>query len=137
MCRVFAGRNDAIVAGAAAANDLGMIDEQYGHEYGRAVAVLTDVRRQDVGRILANGFGTVVTVDAIGRYQAVVKRGRQPAGGGMAVVAGVTALNMRGLFADRRHAVVTGSTAADDLGVIDGHYGRENIGRMTILAHVR
>ena len=54
----------------------------------------------------------------------------------MAIIAGIGALNMRRLFADGDHAVVTRNAAADDLGVIDSHYGRENIRRVAVLAYI-
>ena len=50
MRRVLARCNDAVMAGAAAANDLGMIDDYYGHKHRGAMAVFTDVRCLDVRR---------------------------------------------------------------------------------------
>lgn len=135
MRRVFAGRSHAIVTGTATAEYLRMVNDQNGNEYRRAVAVLTDVRCLHVRRVLADRLCTIVTITAIGRNRAVIERGRQPARGGMAVIAGVTALNMRWLFADCDHAVMTRAATADDLRVIDGHHGCENIRRMTILAN--
>ena len=136
MRRVLAFSNDAVMTGATAANDLGMIDDYNGHKHRGAVTVFTDVRRLDVCRVLADRFRTVVAVDAIGGYQAVVEGRRQPASGGMAIIAGVTACDMCRLFANCNDAVMARSAGANDLCVIDSHCWRENIGRVAVLAHV-
>ncbi len=76
MCRVFAGRCNAVVTGAATANDLRVVDNYDRSEYGSAVAIFADVRCLDVGRILTNCLRTVMAVDAIRCNQTVIERRR-------------------------------------------------------------
>ena len=136
MCRVLAGRYDAVMTGATATNDLGMIDDQNGREYRGAVAVFADVRGLDVRWILADCLSAVMAVDTIGGYQAVIECRRQPTSGSMTIIAGVATCDMCRLFADRNDAVVARSASANDLRVIDSHYGPENIRRVAVLAYI-
>lgn len=94
MRRVLACCSDAIMAGATAANDLGMVNNDDRRKHSRAMAVFANVRRLHVSRIFANRFRAVMTVHAIGRYQAVIERRRQPASSGMTIITGIAARDM-------------------------------------------
>ncbi len=135
--QVFAGRCHAIMTGAATADDLGMIDDDDWHEYRGAVTVFTDVRRLDMRRILADCLSTVMAVDAIGGYQAVIKCRRQPSRGSVAIIAGVATRDMCRLFAYGCDAVMARPASTNDLGVINRHYRCENVGCVAVLADVR
>ena len=54
----------------------------------------------------------------------------------MAIVASITARDMRRVLAGRRDAVMAGIAGSDDLRVIDGHYRRKHVCRMAVLADV-
>ena len=53
MCRMLAGRDIAIVAGATGAKYLRVIDSLCRLPYGRAMAIFADVRGLDMCRALA------------------------------------------------------------------------------------
>lgn len=54
----------------------------------------------------------------------------------MAVLAVVAAVDMRWVFAGRRHAIMTGTAGAEYLRVIDGKYRGPDVGRVAVLADV-
>ena len=54
----------------------------------------------------------------------------------MAVVAGIGAGNMGRVLANSDSAVMAGATCSNDLGVIDGHHRRENIGGVAVFTDV-
>lgn len=136
MRRVLASCNSAIMTGATAANDLGMIDDNHRYKNRRAVTIFTDICRLNMRRVLAGCFRAVVAVDAIGGYLAVIERRRQPASGSMTIIAGVTTRDMRWLFANRYNAVMTCSASTNYLGVIDSHNRCKNVGCVAVLADV-
>ena len=65
VCRMFSGRCDAVMTGAAGANYLGMVDGKNGHEYIGAVAVLANVAGLHMPGVLAVRIHPIVAVDAI------------------------------------------------------------------------
>lgn len=81
MCRVFSGSCNAVVTGAACSNDLSMVDRIYWHPYVGVVAILADITRLNVGRILARRVRAIMAIDAIVRNVGVIEIGRQPADG--------------------------------------------------------
>ena len=60
MVGVLAGGRNAIVAGTTGADHLQMVDGNRGRPLGAVVAVFADIRRVDVGRVLARGGRAVV-----------------------------------------------------------------------------
>ena len=64
MCRVLAGRNYAIVTRATGADDLRMVDAKRGREYVGVMAVLANVARLNMRKVLANGVHAVMAVNA-------------------------------------------------------------------------
>ena len=106
VCWMLAGGGNAVVAGAARTQDLGMVDDYHRREYIGGMAVFTDIRRQGVCRILARCVRAVVTVYAIAGDRRVVEGRRQPASCSVAVVAGIAAGNVCRMFADGSDAIV-------------------------------
>ena len=99
--RMFAGGSDAVMAGSASPDYLGVIDDENWLPHSWRVAVFTDVRRQWMCWTLARCVRTVMAVDAVARNGRVIECRGQPASGGVTVIAGVTARNMRRMLTDR------------------------------------
>ena len=87
MGRMFAGRRDAVMAGAANAQYLCVIDRDYRRERNRAVTILTDVGRLHVSLVLACSSSTVMAADAIAEDVGMIVTCRKPARRGVTVVA--------------------------------------------------
>jgi len=79
MSRVLAGRGQAVMAAAATAQHLCMINAIGWRKRDRVMTVLTDIGRLNMRRILAGRVGTVVATRAIARDVDVVEVGRYPA----------------------------------------------------------
>ena len=62
---MLAGRNRAIVAGAASTDHLGVIDTNHGLPQVSAVTVFADGGRLDVSRALAGGLDTVMAAGTV------------------------------------------------------------------------
>ena len=107
MCRVFADRDRAVVAGRAGINYLGVIDQRRGLEERCAVAILTDVCRQNMILVFTGCVGAIVTTYAIACDVGVIEGCRYPAGGRMTIIAIVTTRNMRRVFANGDCSVMT------------------------------
>lgn len=73
MCRVFAGRRNAIVAGAACAYDLGVVDDHHWHKNIRGVAVFAHIRRLNVCRTFTRCIRAVVAANTIARDVYVIE----------------------------------------------------------------
>ena len=73
---MLAGGSDAIVAGAARADDLGVINRRRWNPQRTVVAVFADIGGLYVGRALAGGGGAVVTADAVTRDAGMIKASR-------------------------------------------------------------
>lgn len=86
--------------------------------------------------ILAGRICAVMAAYAVAGDIDVVEIRRQPADGAVTIVAGIAAGNVCRVLANCDDAVVTGTTGADHLGVIDHHHRREQVGCMAILAYV-
>ena len=65
MCRVFAGSDDAVMAGSATPDYLGVIDGHHRHEDIGAVAIFTDIRRLNMREILAGCVRAVMAADTV------------------------------------------------------------------------
>jgi hypothetical protein len=107
MPRVLAGRRRAVMATAAGADNLGMVDGKYRQPRIRRVTVLANIGCLDMVLRLARCVDTVMAVDAVARDIDVVKVCRQPARGGMAVLAVVATADVCRVFARGNHAIVT------------------------------
>jgi len=100
------------------------------------VAILTNVGRIDMSGILARSLSAIVTTEAIIAYTRVVERRRQPCCGGMAIIAGVAARDMRRVLARGYGAVMAVTTGAQYLGMVDGirRYPQHVV--MAVFAHI-
>ena len=103
---VLACRNDAVVAGAASADYLGVVHRVGWNPDIGVVTVLTNFRCQNVRRVLAGCFDAVVAACAIAGDTYVIKIRRQPAGCRMAVIAVIAARDMCWMLACCCSAVV-------------------------------
>ena len=101
------------------------------------MAVLADIRRLNMVRVLTDSLCTIVTTDTVTRDVQVIEVCRQPANRAVAVVTGIAAGDMRRVLANGNGAIVAGDASANYLGVIDGQYWRKNIRRVTVFADVR
>ena len=73
MCWIFTGCRNAIVAGAAFAQYLSVINRDWRCPNIRAVAVLADVRRLYVREVFACGFNAVVAANAVAANVNMIK----------------------------------------------------------------
>lgn len=92
--RVLAGRRIAVMAGNAGSQYLGVVHHISWRERHVIVAVLANITRIYMVRILAGGLHAIVTIDAIGGDADVVKVGGRPGNRCMTVIAIVAAENM-------------------------------------------
>lgn len=81
-----AGCRDAVVAGAAGAENLRVIDCGYGHKCHGTVTVFANIACLYVRRALARRGCAVVTTHTVTDYTGMVEDGRQPGRHGVAVV---------------------------------------------------
>ena len=109
VCRMFSGRSHTIVATAAAALHLGMVDSNDRPPDRRTVAVFADSRRQDMCGRFAGSVNAVVAAHAVGNDVDMIERCRDPCGGRMAVIADIAAGDMRRVLAGGSHTVMTGA----------------------------
>ncbi len=79
VCRVLAGCRDAVMAGAANAHDVRVVDSEYGREHVCVVAVFTDIAGLYVRRALAGRFSAIVAIDAVAGDVDVIEVCGQPA----------------------------------------------------------
>jgi len=136
VSRVFAGCGNAIMTGAADADDLRVVNSKYGHKNIGAVAVFADVARLNMRRALSGSVHAVMAVDAAARDIDVIKVRRQPRDGRMAIIAVIAAGDMGLVFAGGRDAVMTGAARANDLRVVDRRHGRKHIRAVAVFANV-
>ena len=78
---MLAGRRHAVMARAAGAQYLRVVDSKYRRPHIARVAVLTDVAGLNVCGALARGFSTVVAAEAIAGDVDVIEIRRQPGDG--------------------------------------------------------
>lgn len=77
-----------------------------------------------------------MAADAVASDVEVVKVGRDPRRGRVAVIAIIAAADVVRIFANSCNAVMTGSARAEHLRVIDGQNRNEHAAVMAVLAHV-
>ena len=100
------------------------------------MAVFTNIGGLHVRRVLPSRIGTVMAAGTVAGDVDVIKIRRHPAGSGMTVVTGVAARNMTWVLAGRSIAIMTGSTTAYDISMVDRKCRREAVGCVTVLAGV-
>jgi len=134
--RVLAGGDDAVVTGTTTSDHLRVIDGHDGREHIRGVAVVTDIRRSDVCRVLTGCVRAVMAAKTVTGDVPVIEIRGQPTNCAVTVIAIVTAGDMRRIFASGNDAVVAGATTPDHLGVIDSHHGRKRSRGVAVLTDI-
>ena len=133
---MLANRGDAVVAGTASADHLGVIDSHRRCKDVGRVAIVTGVCRLNVGRALADRIRAVMAADAVASDSYVIEIRRQPANGAVAVIAGIATGDMCWVLADRSGAVVAGTACANHLSVIDSQRRYKHVGRVAIVTGI-
>ena len=110
VCRVLAGSDDAIMATKTGSEHRAMIDSRYRGPVGRAMTILAARGREYMAGVFRFSDRTVMAEDAIADDTDMVEL---PVESCMAVVAGIAARNMPGIFTPRNDAVVATRAAAD------------------------
>jgi len=136
MRRILACRDEAIMAGAASADYLGVVHSESWNPDVGIMAVFANIRCQNVRRVLASRFDAVVAAYAIAGDADVIEIRRQPTDCRMAVIAIIAARDMRWMLACGRRAVMARTAGTEDLGVVDSVGGRKNICIVTIFTNV-
>ena len=120
VIQVFPGRRETVMAGAAGAHHLRMVDGVHRRKDTSVVAVFTDVGRRNVRQVLADSIGAIVARSASTKNLSVVNSvGRCPHIRGMAVLAHVAGLNMRRSLSGRVGSVMAAEAVARDVDVIE------------------
>ena len=79
MRRVFAGHYCTVMAGAAGANDLSVVDRVNRYPGVRRMAVLANIGRLNMRQVLARSVGAVMAAGTVTRNIYVIEIRRQPA----------------------------------------------------------
>ena len=116
---MLANGGDAVVAGTASADHLGVIDSHRRCKDVGRVAIVTGVCRLNVGRALADRVRAVMAADAVASDSYVIEIRWQPANRTVAVITGIATGDMCWVLANGSRAVVAGTASADHLSVID------------------
>ncbi len=114
-----ARRKRAIVARLAGTNHLGMVHHNCRRKYRSTMTILANGCGQNVCGVLTRRIATVVAGRTISSDANVIKIRRRPADCCMTVVAIVAACEVRRVLTCRNSAVVTGTTATQNLRVVD------------------
>lgn len=131
--RVFTGCRDAVVAGAACAQNLGVIHAHCRRPYRRTVTVFANVGRLNVCGRLAGRLSAVVAADTVTDDVHMTEDRWRPRDSRVAVITLVATADVRWMFAGRGKTVVTTDAITEYAGVIE--YGRQpGVRIMTIVA---
>ena len=107
MRRALAGCADPVVTALAVTRNPNVIEDGRNPRRG-GVAVVAGVTAGDVGRVLADGHGAVMTRAAGTQHLGVINKVRRlPQGGVVAVLADIARRDVRRRLAGRRHTIVT------------------------------
>lgn len=137
VSRMFADRCDAIMARAAGTDDLSVIDRKGRNPGIWRMAVFANNAGLNVVDSLARRVRAVVAACAVARDVDVIKVCRQPTRCGVAVIAVVTAGDMRWMFARCNNTVMAGAASPDHLRVVNCKGRYPDIGIVAILADIR
>ena len=113
--RILARCNDAVMAGRARPQYLGMVDPDYGAPRGRAMTVFAHICRQRMRRPFASRVQTIVTTDAVTGDGRMIEVRRNPGDGRMTIIAVVAARDVVWVLAFRDRAVVTRGAGSEYL----------------------
>lgn len=133
---VLAGCCSAVMTRATCAGYLGMVDHVRRRPDVAVVAVFTNVGGLYVGQGFTGGLDTIVTAEAISDDADMVKIGRSPGDGRMAVVASIATGDVGWVLADRCNAIMAGAAGTHYMRVINGEHRREHVGVMAVFADI-
>ena len=136
MRGMFTGSDDTVMAGETRADNLCVIDDVDRLPHNVVVAVLTDIGRIAMCRVLTGCIGAVVAAEAVVRDVRVIEVSRDPRGRRVAVVAIVTARYVRRVLAGRDRTVMAGEASTDNLCMVHDVRGRPGNVVVAILAQV-
>lgn len=137
VIRILSGSGHTVVAAGATANDIVVIHTYHRNKVKRVVAVLAEIGRQNVGRVLADGDAAIVAGNTGVKDVAVIVNSARPAVCAVAVVANIAADYMGGIFSGRSHTVVAALAGTGDGIVVDPGNGEPRIRLMAVLAVAR
>jgi len=132
--RVHAGGRSAIVTGCARAQHLGVIDCSYRRPDICAVTIFADVGRLRVQWTLASRVRSIMTADTVVDNVCMIEIRRQPRDSRVAVIAIIAAGDMRWVFANGYHTVMTRATSPNNLSVVNRKCRNPGIRCMAIFA---
>jgi len=132
MSLVLARCRSAVMAGAAHAYHLGVINGHHRRKDVGCMTVLTHIRGLNMCRAFAGSVYAIVAADTVSRDIRMVEIGRQPGDGTVAIVAIVATGNMSLVLAGRRKAIMTGTATTHYLRVIDDSHRHERNRRVTV-----
>ena len=132
--RILAGSRSAIVAGCARTQHLGVINVNDGRPDICAVAVFADVGRLRVQWPLAGRVCSVMAAGTIVDNIGVIEIRWQPGDSSMAVIAIIATGDMRWVFANGYHTVMTRAASSNNLSVVDTKGRNPGVRRMAIFA---
>lgn len=137
MRRMLARGDRTVVTRHAGANNLRVINRIRRRPDHVVMAVFTDIGCIDVSLAFAGRSRAVVTTEAAVDDASMIEVRRNPCSRCMAIVAIVTARDMRRVLAYCYRVVMAGYAGTDHLGVVDTHCRNPQVRSMTILTHVR
>jgi len=110
--RVFSSCDDPVVTSRTTPENLRVINCYCGFPGGDAVAILTDIRRLNVGDAFPRRFNTVMTAYAIAYDVVMIEVRWSPGDSRMAVVTSISAGNVSCVLACRFNAIVAAQTGS-------------------------
>ena len=126
-----------IMAGAASAQHMQVLNLEHGHPRRRVVARFADVRRKDVRRAFPRRVDAVMATEAVVNDAGMVEHCRSPCRCAVTIIALVGAGEVIRRFARRVQAVMTRDTAAGQGDMIDKRNRRPCRRCMTVNAQFR
>ena len=134
--RVFSGCRQAVVAGTAGSQNLGVIDNDNRRPQACCMAVFADVRRTNVCQIFASRVRTVMAADTVAGDIDVIEVRRCPGDSGMTVVTGCATAYVSRMLTGRRDAIVAGIAGSQNVRVIDAKHRLKNVCVVAILTDI-
>ncbi len=134
--RMFSRRGETIMTRATRTQYLSVINSVSRAEQVGVVAVLTNIRGLDMLRIFAGRVGAIVAADTVAGDVNVIESSGTPGHRRMAIVTGIIAGNVGGVFSSSYDAIVTGAATANHLCMVDGKHRHENVTIVAVFANV-
>ena len=136
VVRVFPRCCKAVMAAAAGAHYLDVVDGVDRRKRVGVVAIFADIGRRNMCRVLADGIRAVVAARATVDDVRVIEVRRRPANCRVTVVAGIAGGQVCRVLAYCGNAIMAGAAGTDHLSMVHGEYGCEHVRRMAVLADI-